>query len=64
MPEEIAVDRVEAGIVDVCLKDTFAEVVENDDPTGATQAPECLFMQIGPDARTGCPGKQWMALRL
>src|SRR5579863_10260238 len=56
--QDIAVERVESGIVDVRGKNTFAQVVQHDGAGDATQAAEGFLVQLGPDLGTGLEGQE------
>src|SRR5207253_10906988 len=51
--ENIAVERVERGIVDVRSEHTLAQIVEHHDTSASTQPAESLLVQIGPGLGTG-----------
>jgi len=53
MLEDIAIKRVESGIVDVGGEDTFAEVIEYDGTGDAAQTAEGFLVQLSPDTRAG-----------
>jgi hypothetical protein len=56
--EDIAIQRIQRGIVDVGDEHAFAQIVEHDDASGATESAEGTLVQFGPDASTGAEGKQ------
>jgi hypothetical protein len=56
--EDIAIKRVESGIVDVGGEDAFAEVIEHDGAGDAAQAAEGFLVQLSPDPGTGLEGQQ------
>ncbi len=58
MRQNIAIERVQLGIVDVGCQDTFTKIIENDDSCGSAQSPEGLLVQFGPDAGTGSEGEK------
>ena len=58
MPQHVAVQRVERGIVDVGREHAFAQVVEHDHSRDAAQPAKGLLMQFGPDLRTGSEHQQ------
>jgi hypothetical protein len=58
MRQNVAVQRVQRGIVDVGCKDALAEIVEHDHSRGTSQPAKCFLMQLGPDLRTGAEHQQ------
>src|SRR5215813_15210638 len=56
--EHVAIEWVQAGIVDVGDEHAFLQVVEDDEARTATQSTEGLLVQLGPDARTGTKRQQ------
>jgi hypothetical protein len=56
--EHIAIERIERGIVDVGREHALAEIVEDDDLDGPTQATKRLLVELGPDLRAGAPCQQ------
>jgi hypothetical protein len=62
VPQHIAVERVESGIVDVGREHALAEVIEDHDADGAPESAKRLFVQLGPALRAGGEGEQAHAL--
>lgn len=60
--EDVAIQRIKGGIVDVGREDAFLEVIEHDDADGAAKTAKRLFMQFGQAPRTGVEGEQADAL--
>ena len=56
--QQIAVERIQRGIVDVGLQDAVTEVVQDHDARGTAEAAECLLMQFSPDATTRFESEQ------
>jgi hypothetical protein len=53
MPQHIAVERIERGIVDIWCNDTFAEIIEHHHARHPAQSAKRFLVQLGPHARTG-----------
>jgi hypothetical protein len=49
MPEHIAVQRVERGIVNIGVEHALAQIVENNNACGSAQPAKGLLVQLGPD---------------
>ena len=62
VPEHVAVERVQRGIVEVRGEDALLQIVQNHDPDGAAEPAERLFVQLGPPARARGEGQQADAL--
>jgi hypothetical protein len=62
MGEHIAIERIQAGIMDIGREYTFFKVVEHHDPGDAAQPAESLLVQFGPDARAGLEAEKPDAL--
>ena len=58
MGEDVAIEWIQSGIVNVGDEHTFAQVIEHDDARTTTQSAKRFLMQLGPDARTGAEGQQ------
>src|SRR5215472_11144587 len=56
--QNIAKERVQTGIIDIGRPHGFAQIIEDDQPCGAAQATERLFMQLRPDPCTGTEHQQ------
>ncbi len=56
--EDVAIEWIQRGIVDVGDEHAFAQVIEHDDARTTTQATKRFLMQLGPDARAGAEGQQ------
>jgi hypothetical protein len=62
--EQIAIERVQRGIVDVRLEDTLAEIVEDDDLDRPAQPAKRFLVQLGPASRTDVKSRSRTLLRL
>ena len=62
--QQIGVERIERGVVDVGLEHAFAEIVQHERCECSAQPAEGLLVQFGPDARAGCKVSRRTALRL
>jgi hypothetical protein len=62
VPQHIAVERVEGGLVDVRRENPLLEVIEHHDVDGAAEPAKRLFVQLGPAARARLEGEQSHAL--
>ena len=62
MREDVAVERVEGGIVDVRGEDALLEVIEDDRVDRPAEPTEGLLVQLGPAARARLEGEQADAL--
>jgi hypothetical protein len=51
--ENIAVKRIESGIVNIGNQYAFAQVVEDNDAGTPAQPAKCFLVEFGPDARAG-----------
>ncbi len=51
--QQVAIERVEKGIVDIGLQHAFAEVIQDDGVGGSTEAAESSFVKLGPGAHAG-----------
>jgi hypothetical protein len=60
--EDIAVERVQGGVVDVGGEDTFPEIVEHDDLHAAAETTETLLVQLSPATGARGEGQQPDAL--
>ena len=49
--EDVAVERIEAGVVDVRREHAFLQIVEDDDARGAAESTKRTLVQLGPDLR-------------
>jgi hypothetical protein len=49
MCEQVTIERIDRGIVDIWGQHTFAQIVENDDFRCASQATEGDLVQLAPD---------------
>jgi hypothetical protein len=49
MPEHIAVQRVERGIVNIGVEHALAQIVEDNNARGSAQPTKGLLVQFGPD---------------
>jgi len=58
--QDVAIERIQSGIVDVRDEHALAQIIQDDDPRCATQSTECFLMELGPDARTGTEGQKAM----
>ena len=58
MRQNIAIEGIESGIVNVGDEHALAQIVEHDDARGAAQPAKGSFVQLGPDSRTGAEGQQ------
>jgi hypothetical protein len=56
--EDVAVELVDRGIVDVGLEDSFAEIVEHDDTDHSTETTKRFLVELGPDARARSEAQQ------
>src|SRR5258708_15535265 len=60
--EDVAIEWIQRGIVDVGDEHAFAQVIEHDDARTTTQATKRFLMQLGPDARAGAEAQQAYSL--
>jgi hypothetical protein len=60
--EDVAVERVQGGVVDVGREHALAEIVEDDDLDRAAEAAEGLLVQLAPAPRARREGQQADAL--
>ena len=60
--EDVAVERVQGGVVDVGREHALAEIVEDDDLHGAAEAAEGLLVQLAPAPRARREGQRADAL--
>ena len=58
VPEHVAVERVERGIVDVGRENAFAQIIEDNHASDTTQPAKGLLVQFGPGLRTGVEHQQ------
>ena len=58
MGEDVAIEWIQSGIVDVGDEHAFAQVIEHDDAGTTTQSTKRFLVQLGPDARAGAEGQQ------
>src|ERR1700746_868942 len=58
MCENISIQGIESGSVDIGNQHTFFQVVENHNSWTTTQAPKRFFMEFRPHARTRTPHQQ------
>jgi hypothetical protein len=56
--EDVAIEWIQSGIVEVGDEHAFAQVIEHDDARTTTQATKRFLMQFGPDARAGAESQQ------
>ena len=56
--QNIAIQGIQSGIVDVGSRNALAKVVRNHDPGRAAQTAKSLFMQLGPHSRTRSEDQQ------
>jgi hypothetical protein len=42
--QDVAIKRIQSGIVDVRDEHAFAQIIEDNDPRSATQSTECFLM--------------------
>ena len=56
--QQITVERIERGIVNVRSEHALAQIVEHHDPHTATQPAKRFLMELGPDARAGTEYQQ------
>ena len=56
--QNIAIQWIQAGIVDVGDQHPFAKIIQNHDSRRSAQPPKGLLMQLGPDAGTGTEAQQ------
>jgi hypothetical protein len=48
--QQIAIERVESGIVNVRSEHALAQIVEHHNAHAATQPAKCFLVEFGPDA--------------
>jgi hypothetical protein len=60
--EQIAIEGIEGGLVDVRREHALAEIVEDDDPHGAAEPTKRFLVQLGPAARARLEPQQPHAL--
>ncbi len=58
VPEHVAIQRVERGVVYVGSENSFAQIIEDNYASDATQPAKCLFVQFGPRLRAGSKDQQ------
>jgi len=51
MGQHVAIEGIQAGIVDVGRQYPFPQIIQNDDPRGSAQPPKSLLMQLCPHPR-------------
>src|SRR5438445_8418866 len=56
--EDVAIEWIQSGIVDVGDEHAFAQVIEHDDTGTTTQSAKRFLVQLGPDARAGAESQQ------
>jgi hypothetical protein len=42
--QDVAIERIQSGIMDVRDEHAFAQIIQDDDPRSATQSTECFLM--------------------
>src|SRR5215475_10273403 len=58
MLQQVAIEGIESGVVEIGHEHALAQIIQNDDPRSSSQAAKCFLMQLGPDARTGVKRQQ------
>ena len=56
--QNIAIQGIQAGIVDVGNQYAFPQIVQNYHSSRSAQPPQGFLMQLGPDARAGTEAQQ------
>ena len=56
--EDVAIEWIQSGIVDVGDEHAFAQVIEHDDTGTTTQSAKRFLVQLGPDTRAGAESQQ------
>jgi hypothetical protein len=56
--QQVSIEWVQRGIVDVRCDDAFAQVIEDDHADRAAQTPEGTLVKLGPDSRRRFPDEQ------
>ncbi len=56
--EDVAIEWIQSGVVDVGDEHAFAQVIEHDDTGTTTQSAKRFLVQLGPDARAGAESQQ------
>jgi hypothetical protein len=62
VPQDIAIERIDGGVVDVGREHAFAQVIEYDHLSDATKSVESFLIQFGPRLRAGAEDQQPNAL--
>src|SRR5258708_23244560 len=56
--EEVAIQWIQSGIIDVRDEHAFPQVIEHDDTSTTAQSAKRFLVQLGPDARAGAESQQ------
>ena len=55
--EDVAIKRIDSGIVDIGGQDAFAQVIKDHSTGNAAETTEGFFVQLSPDPGTGLEGE-------